>query len=335
VAEAIGNRCGARQGCRRSSSADIARVVPPASQHRTLDLVCHPDLFEAMHPHPIARVTLSGDGVTLAADVIGPDDGPRLLFLHGSGQTRQSWGATIAQAADRGYRAYAVDLRGHGDSQWAPDGDYDMERFVDDTRACIAQIGGRPAVIGASLGGLVGLRIAGSPPPALSALVLVDITPRIDMSGAGEVVAFMGSAPDGFASLDAAADAVAAYLPHRPRPKTSSGLLRNLRLHDDGRYHWHWDPAFLSLGRTAQRETPDTSMLDAAARATTIPTLLIRGGRSRLVSDENVREFLTLVPHAETIDIAGAHHMVAGDANDRFGEAAFDFLDRQLRPVPA
>jgi len=285
-----------------------------------------------MHPQTIERATLQGSGVALVADVVGPADGPPLLFLHGSGQTRQSWGATIARAAARGYRAYAVDLRGHGDSQWATDGDYDMERFVDDTRCCIDQIDGRPAIIGASLGGLVGLRIAGSPPPALAALVLVDITPQIDMSGANEVIAFMGSAPDGFVSLDAAADAVAAYLPHRPRPRTNSGLLRNLRLRDDGRYHWHWDPAFLDVGRDAARRKGDTGVLDESARRTTAPTLLIRGGRSRLVSDENVRAFLALVPHAETIDIADAHHMVAGDANDRFGEAAFDFLDRHLRP---
>jgi pimeloyl-ACP methyl ester carboxylesterase len=126
--------------------------------------------------------------------------------------------------------------------------------------------------------------------------------------------------------VEEAADAVAAYRPHRQRPKDTSGLKRNLRLRD-GRYYWHWDPAMLQMGRNAKFDGPNP--LETAARAVKIPTLLIRGSRSRIVSEAGVREFLELVPHAEFVDITGAHHMVAGDANDEFNDAVFAFVDKQ------
>jgi pimeloyl-ACP methyl ester carboxylesterase len=157
-------------------------------------------------------------------------------------------------------------------------------------------------------------------------LVLVDITPRVEEDGAKEVSAFMDSAPNGFATVEEAADAVSAFLPHRQRPKDTSGLQRNLRLRG-GRYYWHWDPGMLQMGRDADFTSPNP--LEIAARAIKIPALLLRGGRSRIVSEAGVREFLEMVPHAEFVDISGAHHMVAGDANDAFNEAVFAFVDKQ------
>ena len=274
----------------------------------------------------LTRLTIPGAGLKLIADAAGAPDAQTLLFLHGSGQTRQSWGRALEEAAKRGYRALSLDLRGHGDSDWAPDGQYTLERFAADVRQAIEYTGIEPIVIGASLGGIVGLLIGASPPPPLRALVLVDIAPRVEMSGANEVTAFMNSAPNGFDSLEQAAEAVAAYLPHRSRPKDTSGLQRNLRLRD-GRYYWHWDPALLQMGRNVDFSGPNP--LEKAARALKIPTLLIRGGRSRIVSETGVREFLEMTPHAEFVDIADAHHMVAGDANDAFNEAVFAFVARQ------
>jgi pimeloyl-ACP methyl ester carboxylesterase len=285
------------------------------------------------------QLSIRGSDLNLVADVAGPVHAPGILFLHGSGQTRQSWGRAVSQAVRRGYRAVALDLRGHGDSDWSPDGQYSLDRFVADIRKVIEHMGGEPILVGASLGGLIGMLIAASPPPRLRALVLVDVTPRIEQKGANEVMAFMDSAPDGFVSLEEAAAAVAAYLPHRPRPTDTSGLKRNLRLRN-GRYYWHWDPAFMQMGRDAQAKISfeGPNALESAARAVDIPTLLIRGGRSRIVSDAGAREFLELVPHAEFVDIAGAHHMVAGDANDAFNEAVFRFIDKQTGstvPSPA
>lgn len=279
------------------------------------------------------QLSIRGSDVTLAADATGPVDGPTILFLHGSGQTRQSWGSALAQATQRGYRAISLDLRGHGDSDWSPDSHYSLDRFAADIRHVITHLGCEPILVGASLGGIIGMMIASAPPPHLRGLVLVDITARVEMSGANEVIAFMDSAPDGFASIEEAAAAVAAYLPHRPRPTNTNGLKRNLRLRN-GRYYWHWDPAFMRMGRDARGniKADQPNLLENLARAINIPTLLIRGSRSRIVSETGAREFLEMVPHAEFVDIAGAHHMVAGDANDAFNAAVFGFIDRQVDP---
>jgi pimeloyl-ACP methyl ester carboxylesterase len=276
------------------------------------------------------RLTIRGEGVDLAADALGPEHGPRVLFLHGGGQTRQSWGNAVEQAARRGFRAITIDLRGHGESGWSPDGRYELALYAADLRCVINAVGGEPILVGASLGGLTAMMVTASPPPRVRALVLVDVTPRIEPEGAKEIGNFMASAPNGFASLEEAADAVAAYLPHRPRPRDTSGLQRNLRLRN-GRYHWHWDPAMLNMHRDRDLDIENAipAALEEAAAAVKVPTLLVRGGRSRVVSDEGVRDFLRLVPHAEVADIAGAHHMVAGDANDAFNQAISAFLERQ------
>ncbi len=278
------------------------------------------------------RLPLRGLDLNLVADLAGPPDAPTILFLHGSGQTRQSWNGALMEAAQRGYRAISLDLRGHGDSDWSPDGHYSLDRFAADIRQVVVALGREPIIVGASLGGLIGMMIAAAPPPILRALVLVDITPCVEMTGANEVIAFMDSAPNGFASLAEAAAAVSAYLPHRPRHASTSGLQRNLRLRN-GRYYWHWDPAFMRMGRDADGKfKPDgPNPLENLARALKLPTLLIRGSRSRIVSEAGAREFLEMVPHAEFIDIAGAHHMVVGDANDAFNDAVFGFIDKEAR----
>jgi pimeloyl-ACP methyl ester carboxylesterase len=151
----------------------------------------------------------------------------------------------------------------------------------------------------------------------------------MEQEGVMRVISFMHSGLDGFASLDEAADAIAAYLPHRPRPRDASGLAKNLRQGPDGRWRWHWDPRFV------RRERGDPSFaharLTAAARALTIPTLIVRGRMSDVLSEDGVRELLALVPHAEYADVAGAAHMVAGDDNDAFTAAIDGFLSRTQR----
>jgi non-heme chloroperoxidase len=276
-----------------------------------------------MHP-----VTLQGAGVTIAADAGGPEDGQSVVLLPGGGQTRHSWGAATTLLASRGYRVLSLDLRGHGDSGWAPDGDYSLDRFVDDLAAILADLP-RPAfLIGASLGGLASLVTAGEHRAPVAGVVLVDVAPRIEMAGATQIAAFMRAAPDGFATLEEASKAVAAYQPHRKRPSDPSGLLKNLRLRPDGRYRWHWDPAFTDREINSSEILQQAGRLQDAARNLTMPTMLVRGALSAVVSEESVREFQELVPGGEVANIAGADHMVAGDRNDQFNEAVLDFLHR-------
>jgi non-heme chloroperoxidase len=161
--------------------------------------------------------------------------------------------------------------------------------------------------------------------PAAKSLVLVDIAHRSEAAGVQRIIDFMTGNPEGFASLDEAADAVSAYMPHRPRPRNLDGLARNLRLGDDGRYRWHWDPAFMSSDRRP-RTSVQVDIFVEHARRLTLPVLLVRGRMSDVVSEQTVREFLELVPHARYVDVQDAHHMVAGDRNDAFTPPVVEFL---------
>jgi pimeloyl-ACP methyl ester carboxylesterase len=277
--------------------------------------------MNAAHQPARVRRFQSGD-VEITADVAGPSDGAPVILLHGGGQTRGAWGGALAEGAKRGFQMISADLRGHGESGWSPDADYGMAAHAADIRAIADAFASPPFLVGASLGGMASLSYAALGHP-LAGLVMVDIAPRVNTAGTDKILAFMHSAPEGFASVEEAADAVAAYLPHRPRPKDTSGLMRNLRL-KEGRYHWHWDPRMFRDGRGPR----DTDGLREAARALAVPTLLVRGRLSDVLSQEGVDDFLTLVPHAEYADIAGADHMVAGDRNDAFNDAVFAFLER-------
>jgi pimeloyl-ACP methyl ester carboxylesterase len=275
-------------------------------------------------PHPVSY--RSPAGVTLAGDAYGDPSAPPVILLHGGGQTRHAWGGTAAALGRCGRHAIAIDLRGHGDSDWASDGDYSLEAYAADLRAVAGGFAERPAVVGASLGGMAALLAEGEGQGGVaSAIVLVDVTPRVQPGGVERIISFMTSNPDGFATLEEAADAVAAYVVHRPRPKDLNGLRKNLRLGDDGRYRWHWDPRMMTGDRRVSG-TRDIDRLERAARGLRVPTLLVRGRMSDVVSEEDARAFLTLVPHARYADVSGAGHMVAGDRNDRFTDAVVEFL---------
>ena len=277
-------------------------------------------------------------GNTLVADVFG-DTGQPALLLHGGGQTRHAWGRTAEHLARGGAQAYALDQRGHGDSEWVSDGHYAFSDFAEDAAAVARTLrqrtGRHPIAIGASLGGVASLLAEGRAEragngPLFAAVVLVDITPRVDQTGVARIQGFMRErAAEGFANIAEAADAVAAYLPHRARPRSHDGLKKNLRLEPDGRWRWHWDPRLVKGERSfAQDHNELEAAMVEAARAITIPALLVRGGSSELVQEAHAREFLELVPHADYIDVAEARHMVAGDSNDSFSHAVLDFVGR-------
>lgn len=274
------------------------------------------------------KVRIAGAGVTLAADVGGPEQGVPVIMLHGIGQTRHSWGKAAAHLAGSGFRVTSYDMRGHGESDWSPDSVYGFERFVADLVA-VQSLQTRPSfLVGASMGGLTSmLGVADKHLPA-AGLVLVDIAPRMEEAGASSINSFMRGNPDGFASLEEAADTVAAYRPDRPPPRDPSGLLKNLRLAENGRYYWHWDPALMQHTRTPAGWEKMQERFRTAARALSVPTALIRGGLSNVVSAEGADEFGALVPHADIVTIDKADHMVAGDRNDRFSDAVVSFLTK-------
>lgn len=271
-------------------------------------------------------------GLTLVADVDGPSDAPTVVLMHGGGQTRHSWAGTMAQLVGHGYQVINVDARGHGDSDWPSDADYSHAARADDLMLILATLRTPVALVGASMGGMTAFYAVGrSETPIADALVMVDIVVRPNQEGAKRIMGFMDANLNGFASVEAAADAVAAFYPERPRPADISGLNKNLRLKPDGRYYWHWDPRMLTMPESAEPPEFTTGLVDVAANVT-LPTLLVRGGKSDIVDDEGVAEMVRLVPQIEIFDVAGAGHMVAGDQNDPFSTGVVDFLRRHLPP---
>lgn len=264
-------------------------------------------------------------GIRLTADAIGPETGPSVILLHGGGQTRQSWQNTNAILADKGYRAISIDLRGHGESEWDPAGDYNFETLFADVEHCCEQLPGPAILVGASIGGALSLLLAARRPELCRALVLVDVSPTIDISGAQGIVDFMSANPEGFADLEEAQQSIAKHSPNRKRAASTSGLQRVLRKRPDGRWGWHWDPNFIA-GDWQQKVLTLSSLMQQAAPQVKQPSLLIRGQLSTIVSMESVDELKRDIPHLEFVDIAGAGHMVAGDRNDMASEALLRFL---------
>lgn len=276
---------------------------------------------------PSERVEIRAhDGVVLAADCYGAAASPPVMFAHGFGQSRHAWQATACTVADHGFRTWALDGRGHGESGRSADGAYAFDQFIDDVGSALDAAGSPAVWVGASMGGLLGMVAASRHPERFRALVLVDITPRWETAGVERILGFMRARPEGFASLDEAQAAVRDYLPHRAQAKSPERLAKLLVRGDDGRLRWHWDPRLLD---TVAAETARwAGHLPAAARALRMPVLLISGGRSDVVSDHTIDEFLELVPHAEHRRLPDATHMVAGDANDRFTGLIVDWLDQ-------
>ena len=272
------------------------------------------------------------DGVTLAADVATARaaHAPTVVLMHGGGQTRHSWGTAARTLAARGYGVVNLDARGHGDSGWSADGRYGLDRLALDLQQVMRTLAAPVALVCASMGGGTALTYVGRGlEPSAAALVLVDIVPRVEQSGADRIRAFMRANPQGFANVEEAADAVARYYPHRPRPKDISGLRKNLRPRPDGRLRWHWDPHVIDGPHLVEPPTFQSTLVDAS-RNVRIPTLLVRGLQSDIVSEAGVVELRRDLPQLEVLDIAGAGHMVAGDRNDAFNDGVVQFLTRHL-----
>ena len=276
-------------------------------------------------PVPMHKWAGAG-GLQIAGDSWGEPGRQLVVLQHGGGQTRHAWkgaGETLGRA---GYHVIAFDARGHGDSAWAAPDDYGSDFMVEDLCCVIAAAGAhRPILVGASMGGGVSLLAVGEGKVDAAALVLVDTAPRTEPEGRAEIMAFMNQKPEGFDSLEEVAEAISNYQPHRKRPRTLDGLAKNIRLGADGKYHWHWDPARRKKWRD---ETDYRQRLHACADRLTLPTLLVRGGLSNVLSEEGAQSFLKQCPHAEYVQVNNAAHMVAGDRNDNFAGAAIEFLSR-------
>lgn len=257
-----------------------------------------------------------------------------MLLLHGGGQTRHAWGSTAAALAANGWLTFAVDLRGHGDSDWSPRGEYGLDLFAADVRDLADALGSPPVLVGASLGGLSALLALEETPSVAAGLVLVDVAHRFELNGGGRIVEFMRANRTGFVHPREASAAVARYLPHRAARADPAGIEKNLRVRD-GRWHWHWDPELTDAAQpliNVQTGAVWRERLICVLRHLEIPTLLVRGALSDVISPQIAEEFAAFTPKAQLVEVDRAAHMVAGDDNDRFTAAVLTFLEQLAVP---
>ena len=283
------------------------------------------------------RALTGAGGLTLAATAFPTTStlqaSNTLLFAHGFGQTRGAWQRSGMALAAEGYAGLSYDARGHGESARNPaDLPYAGEQFADDLIIVAGEHVQPPVLVGASMGGLFGMISEARWPGLFRAMVLVDITPRWEEAGLQRILGFVTAFPQGFDSLDQAADIIAAYLPHRRSRKSPEELREVLREGSDGRWRWHWDARLIDdLVRDCAQHQDDIA---EAARTIRCPVLLISGGRSDLVSARTVEEFQALVPHARHAHLPQATHMLAGDDNDAFTSTVLEYL-ADLPPASA
>ena len=228
--------------------------------------------------------------------------------------------------ARAGYYGLTFDLRGHGDSGWAADGDYLLEAYGRDVESIIQAFDRPIALVGASRGGQSAL-VGGSRRSDLVRLImLADVAPYMVDDGVDDIRGFFRASDSGFASLEEAADALHAHL-GQPRLLDVSGLAKSMRK-TDGRLFWHWDP------RTTAPEflhpPSEGEALIAAARRAQSPLVLVKAELSEIVSDESVRQFRSLAPQLEVEIAHGVGHMFTGDRNDAFADRLLHHLALHL-----
>lgn len=270
-------------------------------------------------------VSYRGDGLELSGLAFGDSEAPPVLFFHGGGQSRNAWRSSARQVGEAGYYGIAFDLRGHGESQWASDGDYHVEAFARDVEALLKQFSRRVTLVGASRGGQAALIGGARHPARVRLIMLADVAPDMPDDGIVGIRQFFAEGARGYDSLDEAAAALSHHLA-QPRMADPARLARSMRQDEMGRWHWHWDPA---TGKEEFLHPPseNEAVLAAAARVTS-PLVMVRAELSHLVSDSNTARFKALAPHLEILIARGAGHMFTADRNDAFAAQLLAQLSR-------
>jgi pimeloyl-ACP methyl ester carboxylesterase len=260
-----------------------------------------------------------GDGRRVSALVWG-DAEPEIVLVHGGAQNAHTWD-TVALALDR--PLVAVDLPGHGHSDWRTDRRYWPSDNAADVATAMHALAPSPRlVVGMSLGGLTSIALAARHPELVPRLALVDVTPGVDRDKAAPIAAFVAG-PEQFASFDEILERTIAFNPTRTESSLRRGILHNAREHDDGTWRWRYDRSRLGEGE----EIPDFRPLWDDVAKLTMPLMLVLGADSGVVGDEDVAELRRRQPDVRVEVVEGSGHSVQGDRPVELARLIESFLD--------
>jgi pimeloyl-ACP methyl ester carboxylesterase len=255
----------------------------------------------------------------------GEPSAPPVLLLHGVTGHARTWDGEARALAER-YRVLALDQRGHGDSDPAPDGDYSTDSLVGDVAAFADALALPPVLlVGLSLGGRVAIAFAARHAAAVERLVVIDIGPELPPAGAGRVGMLMAGSPERFASVE---DAVAHARAGNPR--YDDALLRHRVVHavrplPGGGYTWKYDRAIRDAVRAGRWR--DGLDLWPLWKTLACPTVIVRGAESDILTGDIAGRMLASQPRARLVEVVGAGHTVPGDRPAEFLAALREFLD--------
>ena len=279
-------------------------------------------------PPAVGRRSAALDGGRQVSALVWGDADPEIVLLHGGAQNAHTWD-TVALALGR--PLVAIDLPGHGRSDWRDDHEYSPPALAGDVAVAVAPLAPRARlVVGMSLGGLTAICLAAQHPELVPRLLIVDVTPGTDHAKAEPIIAFV-SGPETFASFDEILERTVKYNPTRTVSSLRRGVLHNAKELPDGSWTWRYDRLRnWSGGGAAEKPgtAPDFSSLWDSVDAIAAPLLLARGGLSGVVGDEDVAELLRRQPNAEVVVVDGAGHSIQGDKPLELARLIEDFLTR-------
>ena len=255
----------------------------------------------------------------------GNPDNPPMLLLHGFAQTCHSWDFVALGFSDN-YRVIVLDQRGHGDSDWAPDGDYSPETQQKDISGVVNELGlDNFVLMGLSMGGRNSFTYAANNAGKVKALVVVDAAPQNMRQGTQNIRNFVQQ-DDELDSVDAFVERVLQYNPRRDPQQVRGSILHNLKELPSGKWTWKYDRALRSPGRRMGSDAETEKRLWGYIESLQCPTLLVRGGASDIVAMDTADRMHRAIPNSRIATIEGAGHLVMGDSPSGFQAAVTDFL---------
>lgn len=273
----------------------------------------------------VARQEIDLDaGLSLSVLVWG-NRPPELVFLHGGGQNAHTWD-TVALALHR--PAVAFDLPGHGRSSWRPDRDYGPWKNAEALAVALQQLAPTAqAVVGMSLGGATTIRLAAMRPDLVKKAVIIDVTPQVNDPSRQltrterGTVALINDAPtyDTFEAMVAAAIALS---PNRSPASTRRGVRHNAKRGPDGRWMWRYD----LFGPAGSRPSVNFASLWDDVSLISSPAMLVLGGLSKFVKDEDVIEMRRRLPGLRVESVSNAGHAVQSDKPLELSRLIEDFV---------